>query len=154
MRLSWFVASLLLSLQVILPSAAKAGAPTMSRNRVVGVWIVHHDPAPFPYHMYVFNADGTMQQANPDAGNATRSDSDAKGVWTKRNGHIVGKWVEITADRATHQYSGRGELSFDIVVDGDRLKGQGSFVGFDPEGKIVVGPVSAPFTGTRVTLPK
>jgi len=23
--------------------------------------------APFPYHMYVFNADGTTQQANPDA---------------------------------------------------------------------------------------
>jgi hypothetical protein len=154
MRLSGMVPSLMLSVQLIAPSAAQAGAPTQSRHQVVGVWIVHHDPAPFPYHMYVFNADGTMQQANPDAGNATRSDSDAKGVWAKRSGHIVGKWVEITADRATHRYSGRGELSFDIVVDGDKLEGQGSFVGYDPDGKMVVGPVPAPFTGTRVTLPK
>ena len=154
MRLSWIMPSLILSLQMLAPAAAQARARTEFRDRVVGVWIVHHDPAPFPYHMYVFNADETMQQANPDAGNATRSDSDAKGVWATRNGHIVGKWVEITADRATHRYSGRGELSFDIVVDGDRLTGQGSFVGYDPDGKIVAGPIYAPFTGTRVTLPK
>jgi hypothetical protein len=37
-------------------------------NPIVGAWLVKEPAAPFPYHMYVFNADGTMQQANPDAG--------------------------------------------------------------------------------------
>ena len=31
--------------------------------------------------MYVFNADETMQQANPDAGDPHGSDSDGKGDW-------------------------------------------------------------------------
>ena len=130
------------------------GAIGRHQDSVVGVWIVHHSTAPFPYHMYVFNADGTMQQANPDAGNASRSDSDAKGVWAARRGHVVGKWVEISADRATHRYSGRGELTFDIAVKGDRLDGSASFIGYDPDGKVVAGPLPAPFTGTRVTVPK
>jgi len=34
-------------------------------NPIVGAWFVKDPDAPFPYHMYVFNADGTMQQANP-----------------------------------------------------------------------------------------
>jgi len=38
-----------------------------SPNPVVGAWLVKDTDAPFPYHMYVFNSDGTMQQANPDA---------------------------------------------------------------------------------------
>ena len=134
--------------------AGGAVAAGRGDDGIVGVWIVNHTSAPFPYHMYVFNADGTMQQANPDAGNERRSDSDAKGVWAIRRGHVVGKWVEISADRATHRYSGRGELSYDIVVKGDRLTGSGSFKGYDPAGKLTVGPLPAPFTGERVTLPK
>src|SRR5579862_7049086 len=90
---------------------------------IVGTWIVRDPFAPFPYHMYVFNADGTMQQANPDAGDPHSSDSDGKGVWVARQGRIVGRWVEITADRTTHKYSGRNEISFEIRVDGDTLTG-------------------------------
>ena len=51
------------------------------QSSIVGTWIVRDSAAPFPVHMYVFNADGTMQQANPDAGDAKTSDSDGKGVW-------------------------------------------------------------------------
>jgi hypothetical protein len=47
--------------------------------------------------MYVFNADGTMQQANPDAGDKTTSDSDGKGVWIAEGQQIRGKWVEVAA---------------------------------------------------------
>ena len=137
-----------------LMAAGGAVAAGRGADAIVGVWIVNHTSAPFPYHMYVFNADGTMQQANPDAGNERRSDSDAKGVWAIRRGHVVGKWVEISADRATHLYSGRGELSYDIVVKGDRLTGSGSFRGYDPAGKLTIGPLPAPFIGERVTLPK
>jgi hypothetical protein len=38
------------------------------RNPVVGTWFVEDAGAPFHQHMYVFNADGTMQQSNPDSG--------------------------------------------------------------------------------------
>ncbi len=50
-------------------------------SSIVGTWFVKASDAPFPYHMFVFNADGTMQQANPDAGDANTSDSDGKGIW-------------------------------------------------------------------------
>ena len=49
-------------------------------NTIVGTWFVEDAGAPFHQHMYVFNADGTMQQANPDAGDPTTSDSDGKGI--------------------------------------------------------------------------
>jgi hypothetical protein len=42
---------------------------------IVGTWIVKAPEAPFPYHMFVFHADGTMQQSNPDAGDRNSSDS-------------------------------------------------------------------------------
>ena len=143
----------------IVPTAALANPPkpptsaAANPNAVVGVWIVRDETAPFPFHMYVFNADGTMQQANPDAGNARTSDSDGKGIWVAKGVRIVGKWVEITADRATHKFAGRLDLSFDLKVDGDRLTGIRSAQPFDVDGKPSGGPFQGPFTGTRVTLP-
>jgi hypothetical protein len=120
---------------------------------VVGVWIVNDATAPFPFHMYVFNSDGTMQQANPDAGDAKTSDSDGKGIWTARGDHILGKWVEITADRVTHKFAGRLDLSFDLKVDGDRLMGTRSAQPIDANGKPNGEPFQGSFRGTRVTLP-
>lgn len=103
--------------------------------------------------MYVFNADHTMQQANPDAGDAQASDSDGKGVWADKGDHIVGKWVEIIASRSAHKYSGSGEFTYNIVVNGNTLTGSGSFLAFDAEGTSVGRPLPSPFTGTRVTVP-
>lgn len=127
--------------------------PAQHVNPIVGTWIVRHRNAPFPFHMYVFNADHTMQQANPDAGDAQTSDSDGKGVWAVQGNHIVGKWVEIIASRSTHAYSGSGEFTYRIDVNGDKLTGSGSFLSFDAEGARVGTPLPSPFTGTRVTLP-
>ncbi|MFT3724188.1 MAG: hypothetical protein QM773_11425 [Hyphomonadaceae bacterium] len=124
-----------------------------SRNPVVGAWIVKYDKAPFPFHMQVFNADGTMQQANPDAGHAGSSDSDGKGIWIAEGDHIRGKWVEITADRATHGYTGRGEIAYVLKVTGDRLEGTAEARFYDPAGKLVDGPIETPMSGERVTLP-
>ena len=73
--------------------------------------------------MYVFNADGTMQQANPDAGDPTASDSDGKGIWIADGSRIRGKWMEITADRSTHKFVSRGEILFDIQVKGNTFAG-------------------------------
>lgn len=119
---------------------------------IVGTWMVKDAAAPFPWHLYVFNADGTMQQANPDAGHAASSDSDGKGIWVAAGDRVKGKFVEITADRATHRYSGRGEISFDLKVAGDRFTGNASARFFDADGKLVAGPIPDTLAGQRVTL--
>ena len=139
----------------MVPAVALAGPakPVAKHAAVVGVWIVKDETAPFLFHMYVFNADGTMQQANPDAGNSRTSDSDGKGIWITRGDRIVGKWVEISADRGTRKYAGRLDLTFDIKVDGDRLTGSRSAQPFDAEGSPAGEPLPGLFTGTRVTLP-
>jgi len=130
-----------------LPLKAATSAP------IVGTWIVKDPMAPFPYHMYVFNADGTMQQANPDAGDPHSSDSDGKGLWAARDGHFVGRWAEITADRTTHKYSGRTEISFEIHVDGDTLTGTETVKIYDANEKLTELPAGPPFQGRRITLP-
>ena len=130
-----------------------AAAPEQSRVSIVGAWVVKYDKAPFPWHMQVFNADGTMQQANPDAGNAGSSDSDGKGIWTAKAGRVRGKWVEIRADRATHAYIGRGEISFDVAVSGNTFAGMAQASFFDPAGSLTDGPIDTPVSGERVTLP-
>jgi hypothetical protein len=124
-----------------------------SPNPVVGAWIVKDPNAPFPYHMYVFNADGTMQQANPDAGDSHASDSDGKGIWVAAGDRIKGKWVEVVADRATHAFTGRLEISYEIKVDGDTWVGTETVHAYDANGAATSGPVSpAPLQGKRVTL--
>src|SRR5271156_4481732 len=82
-----------------LPGCSRLPSANASANPIVGAWFVKDLGAPFPYHMYVFNADGTMQQANPDAGDPNSSDSDGKGVWVADGDRIKGKWVEVIADR-------------------------------------------------------
>jgi hypothetical protein len=156
-RLTAMPVLVLLSIQPPAAMAASHRSPVAhhghSASSIVGTWIVTDATAPFPVHMYVFNADGTMQQANPDAGDAKLSDSDGKGIWVAKGGRIKGKWVEITADRTTHKFAGRLELSFDLKVTGDRLIGSRSATPFDVDGQPSGGPFSGDFTGTRVTLP-
>jgi hypothetical protein len=79
-------------------------------NPIVGAWFVNDPGAPFPDHMHVSNADGTMQRANPDAGDPNSSDSDGKGVWVTDGDRIKGKWVEVIADRASQGFTGRGNF--------------------------------------------
>jgi len=119
------------------PSASK-------HNPIVGTWLVKDAGAPFPYHMYVFNADGTMQQANPDAGDPKTSDSDGKGVWVLdgSDGKIKGRWMEIYADRTTHKFAGRLELSFWLKADSENFTGTYTVRTYD-----------AALDGKRVTAP-
>lgn len=119
----------------------------------VGVWFATFPDAPFKYHMIVFNSDGTMQQANPDAGDAHTSDSDGMGVWTREGNTVKGKFVEITADRTTRAFVSRGEISFEITVNGDSFSGNAVGKFYDLDEKMVVGPIQTAFKGTRVTLP-
>jgi hypothetical protein len=123
-------------------------------NPVVGAWFVKDSGAPFPYHMYVFNSDGTMQQANPDAGDPHHSDSDGKGIWVAVGDRIKGKWMEVIADRATHKFAGRSELSFEFKVNNDAFTGTITESGYDASGTMTEGPTTpTPLEGKRVTLP-
>jgi hypothetical protein len=123
-------------------------------NPVVGAWLVEDPNAPFPYHMYVFNADGTMQQANPDAGDPRGSDSDGKGIWVANGERIKGKWVEVIADRTTHQFVGRLEISYDIMVMGDTYSGTETVRSYNAAGSLAASPATpAQLVGKRVTLP-
>jgi hypothetical protein len=132
-------------------SVASRNSPS---NPIVGAWLVRDPNAPFPFHMYVFNADGTMQQANPDAGDPHGSDSDGKGIWVASGERIKGKWVEVIADRATHQYSGRLEISFDIAVSGDAYTGTETVRSYDATGSPAINrPTPARIEGKRITLP-
>lgn len=122
-------------------------------DSVVGTWVVTAPDAPFPHHVFVFNGDGTMQQANPDAGNAETSDSDGKGIWARRDARIVGRFVEFTADRQTHRLVSRGEVSFEIEVAGDTLSGTATARFYGEDGALLKGPLPTPLKGTRLTLP-
>jgi len=122
-------------------------------NSPVGVWTATFPDAPFKYHMVVFNSDGTMQQANPDAGDAHTSDSDGMGIWVREGDSVKGKFVEITADRTSRAFVSRGEISFQIHVEGNSFTGNAVGKFFDLDNKLVVGPVETAFNGTRVTLP-
>ena len=127
------------------------GFSAVARAPIVGTWIVKDEAAPFPYHMYVFNADGTMQQANPDAGDPKTSDSDGKGVWVATGKGIGGKWVEIIADRQTHKFVGFGEITYELMVEGDRFAGTESFRLYNEGHALVDGPFPSKLFGTRVT---
>lgn len=120
---------------------------------IVGTWVVKAVDAPFTHHMFVFNGDGTMQQANPDAGNADNSDSDGKGIWIEKNGKVIGKFVEVTADRNTHKFVSRGEISYEIDLAGDAFTGTASANFYDGDDKLLRGPFPTPLEGKRVTLP-
>jgi hypothetical protein len=106
--------------------------------------------APFPYHMFVFHADGTMLQSNPDAGDPNTSDSNGVGVWALDAGRIKGKFVEVTADRNTRHFVSRGEISFLIQVNGTAFRGTASAVFFDADGRQLRSPLAATLEGNRV----
>jgi hypothetical protein len=125
---------------------------TAAGKQVVGVWFVTFPDAPFKYHMVTFHQDGTMEQANPDAGDAHTSDSDGMGVWEMRGGKVVGKFVEITADRTTRQFVARGEISFTLDVNGSRFTGTAVGRFYDLNEKLVAGPINTEMNGTKVGL--
>jgi hypothetical protein len=145
---------LLVSIAFGLHGCSSLRSRTSRPNPIVGAWLVKDPNAPFPYHMYVFNSDGTMQQANPDAGDPHASDSDGKGIWVTDGEKIKGKWVEVRADRVTHQFAGRLEISYDITVSGDYYIGMETVRAYDSAGNFSAGPATpAQFEGTRIKLP-
>jgi len=128
------------------------GGFSAARDAVVGVWVVEAADAPFPQHDFVFNADGTMQQANPDAGTALLSGSDGMGIWVRDGQTVKGKFVEIVADRSSREFESRGEISFEFAISGDHFRGTASASFFGPDGALVRGPMPTPLKGRRLVL--
>ena len=150
----FLVASFLVTTAIELLGCSMPSTRNSFPNPIVGAWLVQDPNAPFPYHMYVFNADGTMQQANPDAGDSHASDSDGKGVWVTNGERIKGKWVEVIADRATHQFAGRLEIFYEITVSGDTYTATETVRSYDAAGNSAASPATpAKLVGKRVTLP-
>ena len=117
---------------------------------IVGAWIVKAPEAPFPLHMFIFHSDGTVEQSNPDAGDPSTSDSNLMGAWVPSGGGFRGKAVEVTADRTTHQFVSRVEISFELTVGGNAFRGIASAVFYDADGKQIKGPVRASLEGQRI----
>ena len=132
------------------PACRQVSSSKNNSPPIVGTWFVKTPEAPFQYHMFVFNSDGTMQQANPDAGDPNASDSNGMGAWVPDGDKIRGKFVEVTADRTTRQFVSRGEISFLIDVNGSAFSGTASAIFYDAEGRRLRGPLPATLEGQRV----
>ena len=117
---------------------------------VVGTWLVRIPEAPFSDHLFTFHADGTVIQANPDAGDPNSSDSNLMGAWTTSGPVVRGKLVEITADRESRKFLSRGEISIELKVVADTLKGTAEARFFDREDHLVRGPIQATLSGRRI----
>jgi hypothetical protein len=133
----------------VLGCAAAPDGDGASRG-IVGAWVVKIPDAPFPLHVFLFHADGTVIQSNPDAGDPSASDSNLMGEWRAVGGGYQGKMVEITADRATRQFVARGEISFELKVSGNTFDGVARATFFDASGRQIRGPVQARMEGERV----
>jgi hypothetical protein len=72
------------------------------------------------------------------------------GVWVSDGDSIKGKLVEITADRATHQFVSRGEISFSLKLSGNEFRGTASASFYDTSGRLLRGPVQTALEGRRV----
>lgn len=74
----------------------------------------------------------------------------AIGVWIRSGDGFRGKIVEITADRATHQFVSRGEISFSLKVDGNAFSGTANAVFHDIDGQQLGARRQTKIEGERV----
>ena len=138
---------------VILCLSASGCRPAPVKDKVpaiVGTWIVSIPDAPFPIHMFVFHSDGTVEQSNPEAGDPKTSDSNLMGAWVRDGDGFKGRLVEITADRATHGFVSRGDITFRVTVSGNALHGSALAVFHDAYWHQIGIPIQAKMDGERV----
>lgn len=117
---------------------------------IVGTWLVRIPAAPYPDHLFVFHADGTVIQSNPDAGDPRYSDSNLMGAWTTSGTQVTAKLVETSADRTTHQFVSRTELAMSLQAKSNTLHGTGTASVFDAAGQPHGTPKPFTFDGDRI----
>jgi hypothetical protein len=138
-------------------------SPRHSANQphpIVGVWRVHVAGAPFAYHMFVFHADGTMQQSNPPAGNIQTSDTAGLGIWAEQPGSrsssrdrtIQARFEEYRVDRADGAIT-RGVVDLTLQLAQNNLSGTARFnIYTAATDQHLAGPLEATLSGQKVTL--
>lgn len=133
---------------------AQSGIPF--NNAVTGVWFVNAVGAPFQPHVATFHADGSMEIDNPEAGDTHTSDSMGMGPWTEAymtgGATVVGKFVEVNADRTTGQYVSKLVVTYNLTVRGNTFTGPAEATYYNPDGTLQAGPYPATLNGTRITL--
>ena len=143
---TWLIALVFLVATLCLSGCSHpGGAPA-----VVGAWLLKMPTAPYPYHLFIFHADGTVIQSNPDAGDPRTSDSNLMGAWTTAGTQVTAKLVETSADRTTHQFVSRTELAISLQVQLNALHGTGTASVFDATGKLDGTPHPFTFDGDRI----
>jgi hypothetical protein len=118
-----------------------------SAAAIVGAWVVKIPDAPFPLQMFVFHSDGTVEQSNPDSGDPNTSDSNLMGGWRWAGDEYQGNLVEITADRVSHKFASRGQISFELKVTGNAFAGTARATFFDASGRRIKGPIRVGMKG-------
>ena len=142
--------SLCLCAALICITACRTSPPQEHVPSIVGTWIVSIPDAPFPIHMFVFHGDGTVVQSNPEAGDPKTSDSNLMGVWVRDGEAFKGRLVEITADRDTHEFVSRGDITFRVSVTGNALHGNATAVFHDADWHEIGIPIQVTLDGKRV----
>jgi ketosteroid isomerase-like protein len=117
---------------------------------IIGAWFVRMPKAPYPYHLFIFHADGTVIQSNPESGDPGSSDSNLMGVWTSNGETVNAKLLETSADRTTHQFVSRTELVMSLKVEANELRGTGTASTLDAAGKLNGPAHSFSFDGDRI----
>lgn len=125
-----------------------------NKHPILGVWLIEASEAPFSQHMFAFLADGVLLQSNPEAGNPEKSDSMGMGVWepVKNSAAVRAKFVEVSASRQNHKFVSRGEVTFELTVNGNNLSGHTQANFYNAAGKLLKGPLHSPVEGRRIHL--
>jgi len=144
------VLSLLLAVVLSLQfSATKANAD--DSKKVVGNWYVNAVGAPFQPHVMTFHDDMSLMIDNPEAGDSHTSDSVGVGPWANTGTNTIkGKFVEVNADRDTHQFVNNLVVTFTLTVDGDSFTGPAEARYYDANWNLTDGPFPATLNGTRI----
>lgn len=140
----------LLTAALIAAGCTTAQTNVRANASIVGAWVVRAPEAPFPLHMFVFHSDGTVEQSNPDAGDPNTSDSNLMGVWIADGAGVRGKLVEVAADRTTHRFVRRTEISYSLRVGGDTFSGTAEARFYDADGRPSGGHAAVTLEGERL----
>jgi len=143
---SWRILLIFFTVALCLSGCSRQTVPPA----IIGTWLVNMPAAPYPYHLFVFHADGTVIQSNPDSGDPRHSDSNLMGAWISAGGHVTAKLVETSADRTTHKFVSRTEIAMSLQVQVNTLHGTGTASVFDAKGKPDGTPHPFTFDGDRI----
>jgi hypothetical protein len=151
---TFFSILLAVFLTLNIPSQGQKASADQSKN-IVGAWYVNAIGAPFVPHVMEFHSDNTFIINNPDAGDPNTSDSLGVGPWEKKNNNkIKGKFVEVNADRTTHQFANNLIVTFEVTIsnDGSTFTGPAEARYYDANWNLLDGPFPATLEGSRITL--